>query len=464
MNKLTPIFVILIVIAMLFSTVDRALADTTVVITPSSMGDWSFHQFAPSGSGAITDGPDTPPLGFGSARLTTNNNGGYSLETTGFPSTRLDSLTRLEYSSYRSTSDPNNNRTITLQLEMDYNIDDPDRSNQGWLVFEPFRTAGVGTVLEDTWYTWNALTGKWYATSNLGSNRCTQSNPCTITQLLSWFPHAGVRHNGSVQLAAGASWNLAFTGYTDALTLGINGVNTTYDFELNDPPTVSAGGPYTGSEGSDVNLDGTSSDPDGDLLTYAWSYTPGLGVDPGTTCTFTDAAALDTTITCTDAGQFSLTLSVDDGVNPPVASSATLTLSETNPSVTITAPSDGAFFREGDLVDVSAEVSDAANDSLTCTVDWGDGITSAGVIVDGVCTAAHVYASPGDYTITVTVTDDDGGTASQSVGITVFNDAPTADAGGPYTGDEGSQVSLSGSASDPEGHVHPAGDPQGTSG
>ncbi len=196
--------------------------------------------------------------------------------------------------------------------------------NQGWLVFEPFRTAGTGTVLEDTWYTWNALTGKWYATTNLGSNRCTQSNPCTITQLLSWYPHAGVRHNGTVQLAAGAAWNLAFTGYADALTLGINGVNTTYDFELNDPPTVSAGGPYTGIEGSDVNLDGTSADPDGDLITYAWSYTPGLDVDPGTTCTFADAAALDTTISCTDAGQFSLTLTVNDGVNPPVSSSATL--------------------------------------------------------------------------------------------------------------------------------------------
>ncbi len=90
MNKLTPIFVILIVIAMLFSAVDRALADTTVVITPSSMGNWSFHQFVPSGSGAITDGPDTPPLGFGSARLTISNNGGYSLGTTGFPSTRLE--------------------------------------------------------------------------------------------------------------------------------------------------------------------------------------------------------------------------------------------------------------------------------------------------------------------------------------------------------------------------------------
>ena len=51
-----------------------------------------------------------------------------SLRTTGYLGTRLDALTRLEYSSYRETSDPDNNRTVTFQLEMDYDIDDPDSS------------------------------------------------------------------------------------------------------------------------------------------------------------------------------------------------------------------------------------------------------------------------------------------------------------------------------------------------
>jgi len=40
--------------------------------------------------------------------------------------------------------------------------------------------------------------------------------------------------------------------------------------ELNDPPTVDAGGPYDVVEGSSVTLSASGSDPDGDELSYAW--------------------------------------------------------------------------------------------------------------------------------------------------------------------------------------------------
>jgi hypothetical protein len=41
-------------------------------------------------------------------------------------------------------------------------------------------------------------------------------------------------------------------------------------FVVNDPPTVDAGGPYTVNEGSSVALTATGTDPEGQLLTYAW--------------------------------------------------------------------------------------------------------------------------------------------------------------------------------------------------
>jgi len=80
---------------------------------------------------------------------------------------------------------------------MDYNLSDSSSNFQGWLVYEPYKTSGVGgTVLEDTWYSWNPLAGEWYATRDPGSTLCPQSNPCTIAELLAVYPNAGVRGNG----------------------------------------------------------------------------------------------------------------------------------------------------------------------------------------------------------------------------------------------------------------------------
>ena len=51
--------------------------------------------------------------------------------------------------------------------------------------------------------------------------------------------------------------------------------------EANDPPTVDAGGPYTGDEGAEISIDATVSDPDiGDTLISSWSFAPEAGSTP----------------------------------------------------------------------------------------------------------------------------------------------------------------------------------------
>ncbi len=110
---------------------------------------------------------------------------------------------------------------------------------------------------------------------------------------------------------------------------------------------------------------------------------------------------------------------------------------------------------EGTTVNLAATFTDAdVDDTHSATVDWGDAsglesgtVTEAGGA--GTVGGSNVYADNGVYTVTVTVNDGRGGIASDSYAVTVTNVAPTADAGGPYAGNEGTGVSFSGSATDP---------------
>jgi hypothetical protein len=191
--------------------------------------------------------------------------------------------------------------------------------------------------------------------------------------------------------------------------------------------TISAGGPYAGQEGSPVTVTGTVSDPDHLGFTSQWTAVPTGNADPGAACAIASPAALSTTVTCTDNGTFTLTLTARDGLSPlTVSSISTIMLGNANPAVSISVPANGMNFAASTPVAITAPFTDPArNDTHTCTVDFGDGSPVIGANVSqapgtGTCTATHAYSKLGPHTVLVTVTDDNGASATASTVVVVY--------------------------------------------
>jgi hypothetical protein len=199
--------------------------------------------------------------------------------------------------------------------------------------------------------------------------------------------------------------------------------------EGNLPPNADANGPYVVDEGSIIALDATgSTDPDGDAMTYAWDFNADDAFDDavGATPDFgplgdNDVVTVEVRVT-DEHGAF------DDDT-------AIVTVLNVPPDVLI----DGAqttTIDEGDILDVIAGFTDPGwLDTYSATIDWGTGafdpgtvdVTVSGPPEDvGTITGSHQYGDNGLFTITVTVTDDDGGAGSDNFALTVDNVDPTA--------------------------------------
>lgn len=223
------------------------------VVTPDSMHGWMFYndqQSVPCSDPSIcrlVQGPGSPVIGTGSAELATaTSSDGKALLLVAYQGTRFSQITELSYSTYRQSADPGNNLAVALQFNADFDLNDAANGYQGRIVFEPYQ-ARSGEVTQGQWQTWDAKAGKWWGTKVTvtrggvsTANPCVQSSPCAWSALLSAFPNLGVHATyGAVVLKAGSGWP-AFRGNVDNLTIGINGVSTTVDFELAAAATIPA--------------------------------------------------------------------------------------------------------------------------------------------------------------------------------------------------------------------------------
>lgn len=214
----------------------------------------------------------------------------------------------------------------------------------------------------------------------------------------------------------------------------------------NQAPSASISSPpddTTFGQGAPIDFEGSGDDPEEGSLTGAsleWSSDLDGALGTGASLTVTDLSVGDHVVTLTASDPQGATGT--DSVSLAVESNG-------QPTPTITSPSDGAAFLEGESIDFQGSGSDPEDGALS----GGDLVWTSDV--DGEIGSGETFSrsdlSSGDHTITLEATDSRNASTTTSVEITVEGD-PVVTISSPADSsifDEGTTVSLQGSAEDP---------------
>lgn len=196
----------------------------------------------------------------------------------------------------------------------------------------------------------------------------------------------------------------------------------------NQAPTAVIGGtaPLSVTAGQALAVSGTgSSDPDGSIASYAWSFPGG---------TPTSATGANASVTYAAAGSYTITLTVTDNAGATATATRVVQVSAaggggtTNIAPTaVIAGGPSLSATVGAPLSVSAAGSTDPDGTITAYAWAFPGGTPASATG---ASALVTYATAGTYTLSLTVTDDRGavGTTSRTVTVTAAGGGP----GGPF--------------------------------
>ncbi|MBN2473844.1 MAG: PKD domain-containing protein, partial [Pirellulales bacterium] len=193
------------------------------------------------------------------------------------------------------------------------------------------------------------------------------------------------------------------------------------------PPVADPNGPYIVDEGTPVTLDGSGSydpDPGDHIFSYEWDLDDDGVYDTYGPGPLFEHTWLDDTVT-------PVWLQVTDTSGESDAASTMVEILNARPEVS---PASVPSVEMGQTfaLDLATFTDAGVLDTHTARIDWGDETIEPGDVREeggsGAVSGMHVYAAPGDYPVSVRVTDDDGGWGIADLTIRVlpvdFGDAP----------------------------------------
>jgi PKD repeat protein len=162
-----------------------------------------------------------------------------------------------------------------------------------------------------------------------------------------------------------------------------------------------------------------------------------------------------------DNGTYTVKLTVTDSDQQSRTDTLTATVANVQPTLAVPGlqtVAEGAVLdltQIGQFTDPGFTYAAAStSEAFTYSINWGDGTApiagnvtavqqgGADVLTHGTFGGSHIYADNGNYTVIVTVTDDDAGADTKTFSVTVTNVAPTLTVAGNQAADEGSTLSI----------------------